>query len=127
MDNQAVETIRLSGEEAISFAHSLFRPTQAEINHNNSILERINENVSITRNLHDFEADISDLDLSFLDESSKEVQMDVETTYEVKATSSVFYSNKEEMMDIATIAVDVDMHYCASADRAYFSFINMAA
>lgn len=127
MDNQMVETIRLSGEDAISFANSLFRPTQAQIDYNNRILEHINENVTITRNLHGFEADISDLDLSFLDEISEEVQMDIEATYEVKAISSVFYSNKEGKIDTATIAVGSDNKYCGLADRAYFSIINIAA
>ncbi len=60
-------TIRLTGYDAINFARKLYRPTKEEINENKHILEKIDENIIITRTKDGFMADIKDLDLSFLD------------------------------------------------------------
>lgn len=73
-----IRTIRLSGEDAISFANSLFRPTREEIEHHNELIRRIDEKIKIERCLHGFEAEIADLDLSFLDEISSENKKYVE-------------------------------------------------
>lgn len=69
MDNQVIRTIRLSGEDAISFANSLFRlTTREETEHHNELIRRIDENIKIEKCSDGFEAEIADLDLSFLDE-----------------------------------------------------------
>ncbi|MGN0382637.1 MAG: hypothetical protein ACI4DS_00065 [Eubacterium sp.] len=72
MNNQMIGTIRLSGQDSRDFAISLFRPTQGEIEYRAAIMDKINNCITITRNKDGFQADIEDLDLSFLDVRRKE-------------------------------------------------------
>ncbi len=118
MGNQVVRTIRLSGEDAISFANSLFRPTREEIKHHREHINRINENVSIRRKTDGFEAEIEDLDLSFLDIPFNETKMNVKVTFELKASSAIYYSN-ERHISKETIVVERNNNYSSSGDDGF--------
>lgn len=65
MINQTIGTIKLSGQDARTFAMSLYRPIPEEVIRRNSYLDEINKNITITREEDGFQADIADLDLSF--------------------------------------------------------------
>jgi hypothetical protein len=60
MENNLVGTIRLSGDDSINFINTLYRPQH------NEVLDEINSTVTIKRTDEGFEANIIDLDLSFL-------------------------------------------------------------
>ena len=64
MENNLVGTIRLSGDDSINFINTLYRPQH------NEVLDEINSTVTIERTDEGFEANIIDLDLSFLGCSS---------------------------------------------------------
>lgn len=66
MDNKLIGTIKLSSEDSINFVNSLFRPSQEVIENHNKILDKIDSEIVIRRFSDGFEADIQDLDLSFL-------------------------------------------------------------
>lgn len=58
-------TIVLSGEDSIRFADAIFRlPVDTE---HNRYIDAINRNVTITYGGEEFEADIADLELDFIE------------------------------------------------------------
>ena len=60
-------TIRLTGEAAVHFANSLFRPTKEEIERHNMVIDQIDRDVKLNRDEGGFTAEIAGLDLSFLE------------------------------------------------------------
>lgn len=80
------ETVVLTGESALSFANSLFRPTREEIERRNAVMEKINGEVTIIEHEDGFSANVSWLDLSFLKEefssSNREVGLTIKTSTE---------------------------------------------
>ena len=73
IQNHPCGTIRLEGEAALDFIKSLYHPSPEETKRKNMILDDINARVTI-REFDDgsFEAEIKNLDLSFLDEIEEE-------------------------------------------------------
>ena len=67
MMNSSVGMISLSGESSVRFVNSLFRPSLEEAKRHDSCIDAINANIVIVYTDEGFEADIADLDLSFLD------------------------------------------------------------
>lgn len=67
MTNRVIGTIKLLGQNARTFAMSLHRPSRGEVLRRNQYLDEINESITISREDDGFQADIADLDLSFLD------------------------------------------------------------
>ena len=67
LGNNLIRPIHLSGEDAISFANSIFRPSRETLIRNSKILENIENRIKIRRISDGYEADIEGLDLSFLD------------------------------------------------------------
>lgn len=67
MTNRVIGTIKLSGQNARIFVMSLYRPSRGEVLRRNQYLDEINESITISREDDGFQADIADLDLSFLD------------------------------------------------------------
>lgn len=63
-----IGSIRLSGEDAINFATSIFKPSRETLIRNSEILESIESRIKIRRTSDGYEADIEDLDLSFIRE-----------------------------------------------------------
>ncbi len=66
--NNKIKTLRLSGAEAYNFANQIYNPSIEVIERNKNILNDINELIIIRRNSKGLEAEIKDLDLSFLKE-----------------------------------------------------------
>ncbi|MBQ6982254.1 MAG: hypothetical protein IJQ15_07490 [Synergistaceae bacterium] len=62
------EPIVLTGDAASRFATSLFRPTREEIERREAVMEKIDREVTITEHEDGFSAEVSWLDLSFLDD-----------------------------------------------------------
>ena len=63
-----VGTITLEGEDANRFLRSLLHPSDEEIARRNTLFEQIDRNVTIIERANGFDAIVTDLDLSFLDE-----------------------------------------------------------
>jgi len=68
LSNNLIRPIHLSGEDAINFANSMFRPTRETLIRNSKILESIENRIKIRRISDGYEADVEDLDLSFIRE-----------------------------------------------------------
>ena len=62
-----MNTIALSGNDSINFANSIFRPTHSEIIAIEERLNLLDESIELTDNENGYVANISALDLSFLD------------------------------------------------------------
>ncbi len=94
MNRERVGDIVLHGDDAIRLAYMLYRPTEEELFYNKSILERIDNNITITENDNGYDAEIKDLDLSFLEESQCSLDNNIEITWTVNIQKEeVFYSN----------------------------------
>jgi hypothetical protein len=96
MNNQAVEKIILSGEDSIKFANSLFRPSSASIKRNRDIFGSIDQNIVIRKIDDGFEAEIGDLDLSFLDGLSEGRGVSDEFIFSVEISSGRICVNTNE-------------------------------
>lgn len=68
MGRYSIEPIRLSGMDAINFANSLFRPTNEDLEKNKRAINDINEKIKVQECAYGFRVEITDLDLSFLDD-----------------------------------------------------------
>lgn len=100
-----VGTIKLSKEDTLNFVNSLFKPTKKEIENHNRFLEHINNNVIISRNEQGFDAEIADLDLTFLDEDFTDNQIKVEVLMRVRMPKNV-YSCEQKKITYATISLE---------------------
>ena len=60
------ETVVLTGEAALSFANSLFRPTREETERCKTVMDKIDREVTITEHEYGFSANVSWFDLPFL-------------------------------------------------------------
>lgn len=94
MNRQIVEDIILCGDEAIRFANILYRPTWEELFYNKSIMEQIDHNITIMEKENGYDAEIEDLDLGFLEETSKNSLDGIEITWTLNIQKKeFFYSN----------------------------------
>ena len=66
--------IRLNGEDSVRFVEALLRPELGVIDENTKVMERIDRDVILQETDNGFNAQIKNLDLSFLD--------DIEPAYE---------------------------------------------
>ena len=97
MSNRRVGTIRLSGADAVDFANALYNPSQEDIDNAKRLIDSINKNISITRFENGFEAEIADLDLSFLNETIEEKTLKLDVTLEVRIQLPVDLSEDTEI------------------------------
>ena len=98
MNRQIVEDIILCVEEAIRFANILYRPTREELFYNKSIMEQIDHNITIMEKENGYDAEIEDLDLGFLEETSKNSLDGIEITWTLNIQKEEFFyssSNNE--------------------------------
>ena len=63
-----IKKICLSGEDSVVFVNSLFRPPLEAVRRHDSCVDAINKNIIINYGPEGLEANIADLDLSFLNE-----------------------------------------------------------
>ena len=94
MVDTRVGTITLEGEDANRFLRSLLHPSDEEIATRDALFEQIDRNVTIIERANGFDAIITDLDLSFLDEKkprevySMNVPMDIRMYGSVSSTGN---------------------------------------
>ena len=118
MSDSITSTIRLSKTDALNFANSLFRPTSQEIAVQRKQLNRINQNITIRRKAEGFEADIADLDLSFLEKTTLETVFNVEITVKIKSTDKEYCDSKSPNSK-ETIVIKTDSQYTSSKDNSF--------
>lgn len=109
MNNIGTGTIVLSGQDSINFAYSLFRPTQEEIEENRRHIDYINSNITVTQLDDGFMAEIADLDLSFLDETTEERTLTIRDTFCLNVQTES-YSDADEHK-YPSIKIQRDDHY----------------
>ena len=98
MNRQIVEDIIWCGEEATRFANILYRPNMEELFYNKSIMEQIDHNITIMEKENGYDAEIEDLDLGFLEETSKNSLDGIEITWTLNIQKEEFFyssSNNE--------------------------------
>ena len=64
MNGERVGDIVLHGNDAIRFAYMLYHPREEELLYNRSVLERIDNNITITERDNGYDAEIKDHDLN---------------------------------------------------------------
>lgn len=84
MNNSFDEDVRLTGEDAVNFANSIFRPTKEHMEDCHSRWNNIENGVHLRRTSDGYEADIDDLDLSFLDDSPKMQRVSYDLRFELE-------------------------------------------
>lgn len=94
MNCERVGDIVLHGNDAIRFAYMLYHPTEEELLYNRSVLERIDNNITITERDNGYDAEIKDLDLNFLEEKPQCSLDNIEVTWTINIQKEeFFYSN----------------------------------
>lgn len=107
MREDRIGTLRLEGEDVANFVNSFFNPSEEEIADHASRMSRINNSISLRKNNLGFEAEIDGLDLSFLENETKEESLEVMVTVTVRATHDLFYSEWEGEMAQAKAGITV--------------------
>lgn len=121
MDNRLIGTIRLSGEASINFVNALFRPSREIIENHNKILDEIDSEVVIRRIDDGFEADIKDLDLSFLQDIEinnicVSTTIGLNTASEFSTAEKTIKHTSVGIKDIGTyVDITNDMYMCNAA------------
>lgn len=105
MSNDRIGTLHLAGEAAVGFARSFFNPSADEIVEQEMRRNKLNSNISVRKNDSGFEAEIDGLDLSFLEEETKEEQLVITVKLSVRPQMSIFYnSNQSERYSKVTFS-----------------------
>lgn len=86
--NTLATKITLSEEESIAFVNSLYRPSNEFIQQSKEWLRLMENNIVITETKDGFEAEIKDLDLSFLEKQHEDRKLSREFTFSVESFSS---------------------------------------
>lgn len=122
MTNHIEKTIILTGEDALRFAYSFYRPSADDIKLNRERIESINNNISINRTDYGFEAVVKDVDMSFLNEISSDNKVSIETVFQIDYNSSLISS--DENNNISTIKINAEERVLIPLDS---DFITLAA
>ena len=94
MNGERVGDIVLHGNDANRFAYMLYHPTDEELLNNRSVLERNDNNITITERDNGYDAEIKDLDLNFLEEKPQCSLDNIEVTWTINIQKEeFFYSN----------------------------------
>lgn len=115
------DTIILSGISSIEFADSYFRPSKELINHFSDVINRVDEEIVISRNGCVKEADIADLDLSFIDNVREEVQISIDMIFEVNIADHCYTTVGAKNSEI-TVVVSKSYEFCDSFDCRKISY-----
>lgn len=119
MINQMIGTIKLSGQDARTFAMSLYRPIPEEVIRRNSYLDEINKSITITREEDGFQADIADLDLSFLEKQVEVSRVKIKATLRISADSNVYINDNMVSYNTGVVTRTVSQYSRSSANE-YF-------
>lgn len=66
--NTIAESIVLEGDDSIRFAEAMYHPSKEDIEHFKKHLDKINNEITLRKTEKGFEADVKNLDLSFIRE-----------------------------------------------------------
>lgn len=125
MNRQIVEDIILCGEEAIRFANILYRPNMEELFYNKSIMEQIDHNITIMEKENGYDAEIEDLDLGFLEETSKNSLDGIEITWTLNIQKEeIFYSSSNNEVQAQMI---VETHKTSAYENMTSDRISLLA
>ena len=81
---QSDDMIEISGQDAVEFANSYYRPTRQEIKDFQGYMADMEKKIKLKgKTTGGFEASIEDLDLSFLDEIPIKNNISVEISYNI--------------------------------------------
>ena len=106
---QSDDMIKISGQDAVEFANSYYRPTKEEIKHFQRYMNDIDERIKIKGNtIGGFEATIEDLDLSFLDEMLIKNNIRVEIPYNVKKQETLYIDNNRSTTEMFIETVETE-------------------
>lgn len=119
MTNQVIGTIKLSGQDARIFAMSLYRPSREEVLRRNQYLDEINESIIISRKDDGFQADIADLDLSFLDKQVENSSINIKATLKISEDSNA-YTNDNMVSHETGVVTRTASEYSRSSANKYF-------
>lgn len=64
MENQRVGTLVLEGQDSVSFANLLTRPSHEQIDHFKGVFQRIDSTIQMSEKEGEFVAQVADLDLN---------------------------------------------------------------
>ena len=94
MNGERVGDIVLDFNDAKRLRNMLYHPTEEELLYNRSVLERIDNNITITERDNGYDAEIKDLDLNFLEEKPQCSLDNIEVTWTINIQKEeFFYSN----------------------------------
>ena len=125
MNRQIVEDIILCGDEAIRFANILYRPTRDELFFNKSFMEQIDHNITIMEKENGYDAEIEDLDLGFLEETSKNNLDGIEITWTLNIQKEeFFYSSSNNEVQVQMI---VETHKTSAYENMTSDRISLLA
>lgn len=118
MINNFIGTISLSSEESINFLNTLLRPSQEILINRNKIFDDIDSSVTIKRVNDEFEADIDNLDLSFLDNDAPK-KISIITTVRLNTSDEFCFENNS--IDSATVIRKEQEVYMKISNSSYLN------
>lgn len=84
----------------------LYHPTEEELLYNRSVLERIDNNITITERDNGYDAEIKDLDLNFLEEKPQCSLDNIEVTWTINIQKEeFFYSNSSNENQVQMVVI----------------------
>ncbi len=119
MNDQIVRRITLLGNDAITFANSLFRPSNKEIEKYREIMDSINATISLNRERDGFVAEIADLDLSFLEDFSIDNKISVDVDFHIDLKSELVSSDSK--IESSLMTMKRSGGFIRSTRTAYYS------
>lgn len=119
-----IGSLRLQGEDAVHFFNSFFYPSAEEIAVHEERISKINSSISVNKTDSGFEAEIDGLDLSFLEEESKEERMEVVFKVTIRLRDNSFCSNQDKKPVYVKVSSSVNNEFdtCRAND-----ILNVAA
>lgn len=122
MEQQKIGNIKLCGSDAIRFANMFYRPTKEELLYNKTILEQIDKKIKINEIDNGYEAEIEDLDLSFLEEKKTQHSLNIKSTFILKnSKENIFYANNDTKKQVQMIVKTkkTSIYENTSSDRMF--------
>lgn len=94
MSRERIGNLHLEGEDARCFVNSFFYPTELEIAEQNERRSKLYKEIDLKKTGNGYEAEMKDLDLSFLDEEVQEEQITMTIQMSIKERDTTFYGSE---------------------------------
>ena len=117
LNSMIVDNIRLDKIDSFNLVNTLFRPSENEIADRKNCIDGICNNISIRRNDNGFEAEVDDLDMSFLDESVTESYININVNINIDIMIYDCYEKFEDSYN-TNVSSDVDLESNQSYETA---------